>query len=164
MNAGADQAAEWPRVILLADMNAFFASVEQVDHPLWRGRPIALTNGDVGTCIITCSYEARAYGVRTGMRLKKARRLCPELIQCPARPERYAATSTAIMEALQEVTPDIEVFSVDEAFDRWVMSEREETDQILADLDWMADVAFDLTRRVVQAPNYVAPGAEENLP
>ena len=52
----------------------------------------------------------------TGMRLKKARRLCPELIQCPADPGRYAAASTAIMEALHGVTPDIEVFSVDEAF------------------------------------------------
>ncbi|MDH3901254.1 MAG: DNA polymerase IV, partial [Gammaproteobacteria bacterium] len=106
----------WPRAIILVDMNAFFASIEQRDRPEWRGRPVAITNGRQGTCIITCSYEARAYGIKTGMRLKQARRLCPELIQCPARPERYAATSTAIMETLQEVTPDIEVFSVDEAF------------------------------------------------
>jgi hypothetical protein len=82
----------------------FFASIEQRDRPEWRGRPVAITNGRQGTCIITCSYEARAYGIKTGMRLKQARRLCPELIQCPARPERYAATSTAIMEALQDVT------------------------------------------------------------
>jgi DNA polymerase-4 len=106
----------WPRAIILVDMNAFFASIEQRDRPEWRGRPVAITNGRQGTCIITSSYEARAYGIKTGMRLKQARRLCPELIQCPAHPERYAATSTAIMEALQEVTPDIEVFSVDEAF------------------------------------------------
>ena len=106
----------WPRAIVLVDMNAFFASIEQRDRPEWRGRPVAVTNGLQGTCIITCSYEARAYGIRTGMRLKKARRLCPELIQCPADPQRYAATSTAIMAALQDVTPDIEVFSVDEAF------------------------------------------------
>ena len=106
----------WPRAIVLGDMNAFFASIEQRDRPEWRGRPVAVTNGLQGTCIITCSYEARAYGIRTGMRLKKARRLCPELIQCPADPQRYAATSTAIMAALQDVTPDIEVFSVDEAF------------------------------------------------
>ena len=80
-------AARWPRVILLADMNAFFASVEQVDNPQWRARPIALTNGDVGTCIITCSYEARAFGVRTGMHIDEARRLCPGLIRVssPAR-------------------------------------------------------------------------------
>ena len=106
----------WPRAIILVDMNAFFASIEQRDRPEWRGRPVAITNGRQGTCIITCSYEARAYGIKTGMRLKKARVLCPELIQCPAQPERYAATSIAIMEALQDVTPDMEVFSVDEAF------------------------------------------------
>ena len=58
-------------------MNAFFASVEQRDHAEWRGRPVAITNGRQGTCIITCSYEARAYGIKTGMRLKQARQLCP---------------------------------------------------------------------------------------
>jgi DNA polymerase-4 len=91
-------------------------SIEQRDHPEWRGRPVAITNGLKGTCIITSSYEARAYGIKTGMRLKYARRLCPELIQCPAHPECYAATSAAIMKVLQDITPDIEVFSVDEAF------------------------------------------------
>ena len=106
----------WPRAIVLVDMNAFFASIEQRDRPEWRGRPLAITNGNQGTCIITCSYEARAYGIKTGMRLKEARRLCPDLIQCPAHPERYAETSAAIMEALLDITPDIEIFSVDEAF------------------------------------------------
>jgi DNA polymerase IV len=106
----------WPCAILLVDMNAFFASIEQRDHPEWRGRPVAITNGRQGSCIITCSYEARAYGIRTGMRLKMARQLCPGLIQCPARPDRYAATSVTIMQALRDITPDIEVFSVDEAF------------------------------------------------
>jgi DNA polymerase-4 len=101
---------------VLVDMNAFFASIEQHDRPEWRGRPVAITNGSVGTCIITSSYEARAYGIRTGMRLKKARHLCPQLIQCPARPKRYAEISAAIMAALEDITPDIEVFSVDEAF------------------------------------------------
>ncbi len=97
-------------------MNAFFASVEQVDHPEWRARPLALTNGSVGTCIITCSYEARAFGVRTGMHIREARRLCPDLIHVASRPRRYAEVSGHIMRALAEFTPDIEVFSVDEAF------------------------------------------------
>ncbi|HEY9151142.1 MAG TPA: DNA polymerase IV [Gammaproteobacteria bacterium] len=109
-------ASHWERAILLVDMNAFFASIEQRDRPEWRGRPVAITNGLQGTCIITCSYEARAFGIRTGMRLKEARERCPELIQCPADPKRYAATSSAIMDALQAVSPDLEVFSVDEAF------------------------------------------------
>jgi DNA polymerase-4 len=106
----------WPRAIVLVDMNAFFASVEQLDKPEWRGRPVAITNGLQGTCIITCSYEARAMGVKTGMRLKEGYEKCPTLIQCPAHPERYAEVSTSIMSSLYNITPDVEIFSVDEAF------------------------------------------------
>jgi len=117
MNISAEtEGGIWSRAIILVDMNAFFASVEQLDRPEWRGRPIAITNGLQGSCIITCSYEARAFGIKTGMRLKEARQLCPALIQCPANPRRYAAVSTAIMDALADITPDIEIFSVDEAF------------------------------------------------
>lgn len=97
-------------------MNAFFAAVEQRDFPELRGRPIGVTNGTDGTTLITCSYEARAFGVKTGMRLYEARRLCPAIVQRPARPRVYAAVSTRIMHALVDLGPDIEVFSVDEAF------------------------------------------------
>ncbi|MFK7794910.1 MAG: DNA polymerase IV [Gammaproteobacteria bacterium] len=106
----------WERAIVFVDMDAFFASIEQYDHPELCGKPIGITNGEVGTCFITCSYEARKYGIRTGMRINQARQLCPEVIQVPARPYRYAQVSTNIMSALQMVTPDVEVFSVDEAF------------------------------------------------
>lgn len=106
----------WPRAIILVDMNAFFASVEQLDYPEWRGQPLAVTNGQQGTCIITSSYEARAYGIKTGMRIYDAKRLCPHLIQVGARPDRYAEVSRAIMHALTTITPDIEFFSIDEAF------------------------------------------------
>lgn len=106
----------WPRAIIHIDMNAFFASVEQRDFPELRGRPVGVTNGAVGTTLITRSYEARAFGVKTGMRVYEARRLCPGLIQRPARPKVYAAVSTRIMHALRDISPDVEVFSVDEAF------------------------------------------------
>ncbi len=106
----------WPRMIALIDMNAFFASLEQLDNPFWRGRPVAVTNGERGTCCITSSYEAREFGVKTAMHLKKARQLCPGLIQAPARPDRYAEVSTKIMKALEDICPEIEIFSVDEAF------------------------------------------------
>jgi len=106
----------WPRAIILIDMDAFFASIEQLDNPALRAKPVAVTNGKQGTCIITSSYEARAFGVKTGMRLREARKLCPDLIQSPARPKRYAQASTRIMQSLQAITPDVEVFSVDEAF------------------------------------------------
>ncbi len=106
----------WERAIVFVDMDAFFASIEQHDNPDLRGKPIGITNGEIGTCFITCSYEARKHGVRTGMRINQARQLCPDIIQVPARPYRYAQVSTEIMSELKLVTPDIEVFSVDEAF------------------------------------------------
>ncbi len=115
-NPKADVGCYWPRAILHVDMNAFFASVEQRDFPELRGKPIGVTNGAAGTTLITCSYEARACGVKTGMRIYEARKLCPDLLQRPARPNVYAAVSTRIMHALVAITPDIEVFSVDEAF------------------------------------------------
>lgn len=116
MNTEAVCPLYWPRAILLVDLNAFFASIEQRDFPELRGYPVAVTNGSQGTCIITCSYEARAFGVKTGMRFYDAIKLCPNLIQRPSRPKVYAEVSSIIMEALEAVSPDIEVFSVDEAF------------------------------------------------
>ena len=106
----------WERAIALVDMNCFFAAVEARDFPELRGRPLAITNGMKGTCIITSSYEARAYGIKTGMRLREASKLCPQLIQRPTRPHVYAEVSGNIMQALNDVCPDIEIFSVDEAF------------------------------------------------
>ncbi|MDX1572891.1 MAG: DNA polymerase IV [Methylophaga sp.] len=103
-------------MIALVDMNCFFAQIEQQDNPFWRNRPVAVTNGKLGSTIITASYEARAFGVKTGMKLRDAKQLCPDIIQAPSRPERYAGASTVIMKSLQKITPDIEVYSVDEAF------------------------------------------------
>ena len=106
----------WQRMIVLVDMNCFFAQIEQQDNPFWRNRPVAVTNGKLGSTIITASYEARAFGVKTGMKLRDAKQLCPDIIQAPSRPERYAGASTVIMKSLQNITPDIELYSVDEAF------------------------------------------------
>ena len=111
-----DNQKNWERAIVFVDMDAFFASIEQMDFPELKGKPICVTNGEQGTCMITCSYEARAYGLHTGMRLKEGRRLCPQLIQRASRPSRYAEISARIMHTLQDITPDVEVFSVDEAF------------------------------------------------
>ena len=97
----------WPRVIALADMNSFFASIEQVNDPYLADKPIGITNGLTGTCIINSSYEARSFGVRTGMRVKSAKRLCPDFIQVPANPVLYAkeglekAVAGQILEDLQ---------------------------------------------------------------
>lgn len=107
----------WQRAIIFVDMDAFFASIEQLDNVTLRQRPVAVTNGLRGTCIITCSYEARARGVYTGMRLREAQGLCPDLIRRPARPQRYAELATRMTAALRErISPELEIFSVDEAF------------------------------------------------
>ncbi len=106
----------WKRAIILVDMNAFFASVEQLDHPEWRGRALVITNGTQGTCVITSSYEARSFGIKTGMHVREAKKLCPNLIRVTAHPHRYVEVSRKIMEALTTLTPDIEIFSIDEAF------------------------------------------------
>ena len=124
----------WPRCIVCVDMNAFFASVEQLLHPDIRGKPLAITNGHHGSCIITSSYAARAYGVKTGMPLSHARLLCPHLIQMPARGSVYETYSKQLMRLLHDrFTPDIEVFSVDEAFlDMSRVYHRYRTPRILA--------------------------------
>jgi DNA polymerase-4 len=106
----------WDKVIILMDMNCFYAQVEQYDNPYLRNKPVAVTNGVMGSTIITSSYEARYRGVKTGMRLHEARHLCPNLIQAASRPKRYVEISTRIMEAMYSITPDVEVYSVDEAF------------------------------------------------
>ena len=106
----------WKKIILHIDMNAFFASIEQRDNIELQGKPVAITNGKYGSCIITCSYEARAFGIKTGMRFSDARLLCPQIIRKPSNPKKYAKTSTMIMKILQNISPDVEIFSVDEAF------------------------------------------------
>jgi DNA polymerase-4 len=105
-----------PRTILHIDMNAFFASVEQQVNPALRGQPIAVVGSAERTVILTASYEARAFGVRTGMRLFEARQACPALILVPASNRRYTHTSSRIMAMLSDFTPLVEVCSIDEAF------------------------------------------------
>ena len=107
----------WPRCIVCIDMNAFFASIEQLLQPRLRKKPIAITNGSHGSCVITASYPARAYGVKTGMRFSFARMICPTLIQVASRSAIYESFSKQLMQLLHDrFSPDIEVFSVDEAF------------------------------------------------
>ena len=76
----------WKKTILHIFMNSFFASIEQRDNPLLIGKPIAVTNGIHGSCVITCSYEARAIGIKTGMRYVDAKSLCTTLIKQPSNP------------------------------------------------------------------------------
>lgn len=105
-----------PRTIMHVDMNAFFAAVEQQSNPVLRGRPVAVVGSEQRTVILTASYEARGYGIRTGMRLHEARERCPELRLVPANNRLYTDISTRITALLHDYTPLVEVFSIDEAF------------------------------------------------
>ncbi|OUO91558.1 DNA polymerase IV [Gordonibacter sp. An230] len=103
--------------ILLVDLDAFFASVEQLDHPAWRGKPV-IVGGDPDKrgVVSTASYEARPYGVRSAMPSSTAYRLCPHAIWTRGRFDRYREMSNAIMDILRVETPYVQQVSIDEAF------------------------------------------------
>lgn len=96
-------------------MDAFFVSVELLDHPELRGKPVAVGGQERGV-VSAASYEARAYGVNSAMPVGIAKRKCPGLIMIPGHHRRYSEVSGRIMEILRSVTPLVEQVSVDEAF------------------------------------------------
>jgi DNA polymerase IV len=98
--------------ILHADLDAFYASVEQRDDPALRGRPVIVGAG----VVLAASYEAKAHGVRTAMGGTLARRLCPQAVVVPPRMGVYAKASKAVFEVFRQTTPLVEGLSIDEAF------------------------------------------------
>ncbi|MET0108734.1 MAG: DNA polymerase IV [Candidatus Thiodiazotropha sp.] len=106
------------RLIMHVDLDAFFASIEQRDHPEYQGRPLVVgaKPGKRGV-VATCSYEARRYGVRSAMPISEAvRRLPPETVYLRPSMTRYGEVSRQIMQALESISPTVEKVSVDEAF------------------------------------------------
>ncbi len=105
------------RTILHVDMDAYFASVEQKANPHLRGKPIMVCGDPNGRSVITTSsYEARAWGVKTGMMLWEAKRVCPQGILLPCDPDKYVEVSLNLLNIYKEFTPVVEVFSIDESF------------------------------------------------
>ena len=101
----------------LLDLDAFFASVEQLDHPEWRGKPVIVGGSAERRGVVsTASYEARRFGVRSAMPAATARRLCPQAIWTHGHFDRYRAVSAAVMAILVDETPLVEQVSIDEAF------------------------------------------------
>ena len=98
------------------DMDAFFASVEQLDNVSLRNKPVIV--GGIGKrgVVSTCSYEARAFGIRSAMPVATARKKCPNGIFIPARMKRYIEVSNQIMEILKQFSPEVNVISIDEAY------------------------------------------------
>lgn len=104
------------RIILHVDMDAFFASVEQLDNPSLRGKPVIVGGVSERGVVSTCSYEARKYGVHSAMPGFIARSKCPMGIFLPVRYGRYKEISNKIFDIFKEITPVIEPLSIDEAF------------------------------------------------
>jgi DNA polymerase-4 len=98
--------------ILHADLDAFFASVEQRDDPSLRGKPVIVGGG----VVLAASYEAKAFGIETAMGGRVARRLCPRAVVVPPRFAAYAAASKAVYRVFDDTTPFVEGLSIDEAF------------------------------------------------
>ncbi len=102
--------------ILHVDMDAFFASVEVRDRPELAGKPVIVGAVASRGVVLSATYEARAFGVRSAMPVTQARRLCPQAIFVPPRRGAYATASREIMRLFREITPDVEPLSLDEAF------------------------------------------------
>ena len=98
-------------------MNAYFASVAQATNPLLKGKPILVAGNPNSRGVITCpSYEARKYGVKTGMTIPQGKRLCPQAIVVSCDAHNYVTTSVRLRELFEQFTPQVENFSIDEAF------------------------------------------------
>lgn len=114
--SGTPLAWEGPAVGLL-DLDAFFASVEMLDHPEWRGRPVIVGGAAERRGVVaTASYEARRYGVHSAMPSAQARRLCPDAIWTQGHFDRYREVSAQVMGVIASETPYVEQVSIDEAF------------------------------------------------
>lgn len=105
------------RAIALLDLDAFFASVEQLDHPEWRGKPVIVGGSAERRGVVsTASYEARVYGVHSAMPSWQAKRLCPQAIWTHGHYKRYQELSHQVMQIVGQETPLVEQVSIDEAF------------------------------------------------
>jgi DNA polymerase IV len=112
----ASQDPSWDAVILHVDMDAFFLSVELLEHPELAGVPALVANRGGRSVVLSASYEARRSGVRSAMPLAHALALCPGVAVVEPRHERYTAASRQVMEVLGSFTPVLEQLSIDEAF------------------------------------------------
>ena len=106
----------WPNIIAHADMDAFYAAVEQHDNPALRGKPLLIGPNSGRGVVLTASYEARPFGVGSAMPMAHARRLCPQALIVAPRFERYLEVSAQIMRVFDNFSPLVEPLSLDEAF------------------------------------------------
>ncbi|MDR1545242.1 MAG: DNA polymerase IV [Deltaproteobacteria bacterium] len=115
-SAGGQAAAKSPKAVIHLDLDAFYASVEVLDDPSLHGRPVVVGSPEPRGVVSTCSYEARAFGVRSAMPGPQAFRLCPHAAFRPPRMARYQELSRAVMDIFRRYTPLVEPLALDEAF------------------------------------------------
>src|SRR4051812_30452945 len=104
------------RAILHVDMDAFFASVEQLDHPHIRGKPVLVGHDGARGVVAAASYEARKFGCHSAQPMAQAKRACPHAIVMPGRFHRYREISNQLFDILGDFSPLVEPISIDEAF------------------------------------------------
>lgn len=107
---------DWSNIVAHADMDAFYAAVEQLDNPELRGRPVLIGSTSGRGVVLTASYEARPFKVGSAMSMAEAIRRCPKAVVVPPRFERYTEVSAAIMNVFADFSPRVEPISLDEAF------------------------------------------------
>lgn len=112
---GIDRTKNWERVILHVDMDAFFAAIEIRNHPHLKGKPV-IVGGDerFRSVVSTCSYEARKFGVHSGMPMKEAKRICPDAVYISGTLNSYCYTSAILQSIFEQYSPVVEPFSIDE--------------------------------------------------
>lgn len=136
------------RKIIHIDMDAFYASVEQRDHPEWRGKPLAVGHEEERGVVATASYEARRYGIHSAMSSVKAKKLCSELIFAPLRMAVYKSVSAQIHQIFHEYTDIIEPISLDEAFLDVTENKR--------GIDLAVDIAKEIKQRIKEETGLTA--------
>lgn len=119
------------------DLNSCFATIEQQARPLLRGRPVAIVNRRTdATMIVTCSYEAKARGVKLGMRLRDAKKLCPELIGLESDPAKYKFVYHQLMRIMSDYSAHVRMKSIDEGVIDFSESTAEVQKRDLVDIGW----------------------------
>ncbi len=141
------------RCIVHVDFNSFFATVEQQANPHLRGKPIAVSGGDrmTRTVVGAASVEAKCFGVKTGMRIPEAFKLCPNLILVRGDSDKYLECTKRFLNILKDYSPFIEVFSIDEVFleiepTRWGIDPK--GDELRSKLPYLAAMAEEIKDRI----------------
>jgi DNA polymerase-4 len=142
------------RVILHIDMDAFFSQIEEIANPRLKGKPLIICGDPHSRSVVsTASYEARKYGVKSGMAVGKAKKLCPHGIYMGGNPKKYVYTSVQILKLLKEYTSIVEPFSVDEAFLEFEDADFVEAARVARNIKKQIRIRFNLTGSIGIAPN-----------